>query len=218
MCRRRTCRAQLASRKPDVDIAKAFEYVFPPGCYGCGVAGSVLCATCRPRRSDATVVSLSLLTVRALAPYSGALRRAILAYKRGRCDAGDTLSALLAEHLAGRLSAATVLVPVPTAAARARERGFDQGVRLAQRLGAGLALPVLVALERRSGDAQRGRSRAGRLAARGRFLCTSPELVAGVRIVLVDDVVTTGATLFDCASVLQECGGLVGEAVVLAYA
>jgi ComF family protein len=156
--------------------------------------------------------------VRAVAPYAGAFRRTILAYKRGRRDAGDTLSALLSERMAGRLASGAVLVPVPTAPARRRERGFDQGVRLAQGLGERLQLSVLVALRRRSGDAQRGRSRAGRLAARGRFACDTPNLVAGVRIVLVDDVVTTGATLSDCASVLQECGGLVREAVVLAYA
>jgi ComF family protein len=196
----------------------ALERLFPTLCYGCASPGGVLCLACSPPPAAAATITLPLVNVRAVAPYAGPFRRTILAYKRGRRDAGDTLTALLAERLTGRIASGTVLVPVPTAPGRRRERGFDQGVRLAQGLGERLRLPVLVALRRRSSDAQRGRSRAGRLAARGRFSCDAPALVAGVRIVLVDDVVTTGATLFDCASVLQECGALVREAVVLAYA
>jgi ComF family protein len=196
----------------------ALQRLFPTVCYGCGREASVLCTACSPPQSAIATIPLPLVQVRAVAPYAGAFRRTILAYKRGRRDAGDTLAALLAERMAGRIVAGTLLVPVPTAAARRRERGFDQGVRLAEGLGERLSLPVLDVLRRRSSDAQRGRSRAGRLAARGRFVCEAPSLVVGVRIVLVDDVVTTGATLFDCASVLQESGGLVREAVVLAYA
>ena len=98
------------------------------------------------------------------------------------------------------------------------ERGFDQGHRLAQHLGSRTGHPVLLALRRRDADAQRGRSRAERLQARGHFICIAPELVTGMRIVLVDDVVTTGSTLLDCAASLQECGAFVREAVVLAYA
>jgi ComF family protein len=173
---------------------------------------------CSPPPSAVVALPHALVTVRAVAPYAGTFRRTILAYKRGRRDAGDTLAALLAERTACHIAAGALLVPVPTAAARRRERGFDQGIRLAQGLGERLNLPVLVALRRRCADAQRGRSREGRLAARGRFACDTPSLVSGARIVLVDDVVTTGATLFDCASVLQECGAIVREAVVLAYA
>jgi predicted amidophosphoribosyltransferase len=101
---------------------------------------------------------------------------------------------------------------------RRRERGFDQGVRLAEQLGVRVEVPVLLGLSRRSGDAQRGRSRGARLAARGRFDCTAPNLVSRARIVLVDDVVTTGATLADCASVLRSCGAVVTQAAVIAVA
>lgn len=153
-----------------------------------------------------------------MGPYAGPLRAAILALKRGRRDAGDALAELLAERLRARFPPNRLIVPVPTAAARRRERGFDQGVRLAELVGARLQRPVLVALRRRAGDTQRGRSRTARLAAHGRYACAAPELVAGVRIVLLDDVVTTGATLRDCATALQAAGALVREAVVLAYA
>ena len=154
----------------------------------------------------------------AAGPYAGALRRTILAFKRGRRDAGDALAALLANRVAAQLPSTLVFVPVPTAARRRRERGFDQGVRLARQCGEATGHAVIVALRKAHVDAQRGRSRAARLRARGRFVCAAPDLVCGVRIVLVDDVVTTGATLRDCAATLRDCGAIVHQAIVLAYA
>lgn len=158
------------------------------------------------------------LTVVAAGPYAGALRRTILAFKRGRRDAGDALAALLAERVAAQLSPALIFVPVPTAARRRRERGFDQGVRLARQCGEASGHAVLVALRKPHVDAQRGRSRAARLRAQGRFVCAAPDLVRGMHIVLVDDVVTTGATLRDCTLTLRDCGAMVDQAIVLAYA
>jgi predicted amidophosphoribosyltransferase len=69
-------------------------------------------------------------------------------------------------------------------------------------------------LEQRSGDAQRGRSRAQRLAASGRFSCSSE--VAARHVTLFDDVCTTGSTLRDCAAAVRAAGGIVEDAVVLA--
>jgi ComF family protein len=158
------------------------------------------------------------LAILAAGRYAGVLRRAILLYKRGRRDAGDALAALLADRLAELLPRAAVLVPVPTSPRRRRARGFDQSVRLARELGVHSGLPVILALAQVAGDAQRGRSRGARLAARGRFECTAAALVAGMRVVLVDDVVTTGATLRDCAATLERCGAFVESAAVLAYA
>ncbi len=77
---------------------------------------------------------------------------------------------------------------------------------------------MLIALAQVAGDAQRGRSRARRLAARGRFACIARNVIADATVVLVDDVMTTGATLEDCASTLERAGATVELAVVLAYA
>jgi ComF family protein len=194
------------------------DALFPAACAGCGCAGAVLCASCTPPPGAAAPLRIGALHVRAVGRYDGGLRAAILTYKRGRRDVGNQLAALLAERVALGLGHDAVLVPVPTAPKRRRERGFDQGHRLAEHLGLRAGRPVLLALRRRDGDAQRGRSRAERLQARGHFICIAPELVTGMRIVLVDDVVTTGSTLLDCAASLQECGAFVREAVVLAYA
>jgi ComF family protein len=200
-------------------LARLFDVLFPTRCVGCGRTGATFCDACRPRPEAARrVYGAHGLAIDAAGRYAGVLRSAILLYKRGRRDAGDALSALLADRVAASLPENCVLVPVPTTRARQGARGFDQSVRLARALGARTDTPVLLALAQVAGDAQRGRTRARRLAARGRFACIAQELIAGTRVVLVDDVMTTGATLEDCASALDHCGARVSAAVVLAYA
>jgi predicted amidophosphoribosyltransferase len=177
-----------------------------------------LCAACRPLPDAVRRVRAGSLSVYAAGSYTGPLRRAILAFKRGRRDCGAVLGELFADRLAERVPPRAVLVPVPTVDVRRRERAFDQSAVLANALGLVSEVPVLAVLRQTAGDAQRGRSRAARLRARGRFACTAPSLVAGARIVLVDDVMTTGATLRDCAAALECCGAAVREACVLALA
>jgi len=195
----------------------ALDMLFPPVCVGCGCRWSAFCPNCRPRARDARALSVSGLRVYAAGHYGGSLRRAILAYKSGRRDVGD----VLAEVLGGQVMALPpriVLVPVPTTAGRRAERGFDQGVRLAAAVAERCDRFVLHVLRQRAGDAQRGRSRLARLGARDRFACTHSPLLAGANVVLVDDVVTTGSTLADCARALRACDAAVLSAVVLAYA
>jgi ComF family protein len=194
------------------------DALFPPSCVGCRRPGPALCETCRPAPDAVRHARCGGLSVEAAGSYAGALRRAILAFKRGRRDAGAALGALLAERLAGHVPAGTIVVPVPTAQARRRERGFNQSAVLALALGERAGLPVLSVLRQVSGDAQRGRSRAARLGARDRFVCTAPSLAWGTRIVLVDDVMTTGATLRDCAAALECSGATVRSAFVVALA
>jgi ComF family protein len=159
------------------------------------------------------------LEIVAVGAYAGTLRRAILAFKRGRRDAIGPLADLLAESLAAAdVSWNTIIVPVPTTAGRARERGFDQGVALAREIAVRDERPVLSALRKRAREPQRGRSRVERLRAIDRFAVVAPSLVEHANVVLVDDVVTTGATLADCAAVLRGSGARVLGAFVLAHA
>ncbi len=153
------------------------------------------------------------LNIRAAGAYEGHLARAVLALKSGRRDVADAL-ALRLEPL---LRAGDLLVPVPTTARRRRIRGMDNVVVLAQKASWLAGTTVVPALRRTGADMQRGRSRAQRLAASGRFLCDA-SAVAARRIVLVDDVCTTGATLEDCARVIRAAGGTVEEAAVIALA
>ncbi len=158
------------------------------------------------------------LRVLVVGRYAGALRRAILAFKRGRRDVGTALADLLDERV-GALPARTILVPVPTTVRRRAERGFDQSVVLAAALAVRRDCTMLDVLAKRAGGAQRGRSRLARLRANGRFVCRAEVLpISGSSVVLVDDVVTTGATLADCARALRANGATVETALVLAYA
>lgn len=164
-------------------------------------------------RDAVRVLTLPTLRVAALAPYEGNLRRAVLALKNGRRD----VARAFAQRLCELVSPGDVLVPVPTTAARRRERGFDGCELIARTIAERVAVTVRPQLQQIAGDRQRGRGRDARLSARGRFAWRGGALDGRV-VTLLDDVVTTGATLEDCARVLRTAGAIVKNAVVVARA
>jgi predicted amidophosphoribosyltransferase len=187
------------------------DLVFPAQCAGCNAIGSGLCGACAPSAAPIDI-RLHLVRVRALGIYEETLRDAVLALKDGRCDVAEALGALLAPSV----PCGVTLVPVPTTAARRRARGVD-GVALMARIAARAAgAATIEALRQRAGDAQRGRSRTERLRAKERFVCEAA--IAGRRVLLIDDVCTTGATLEDCAGAVRAAGGDVEGALVVAAA
>ena len=185
-------------------------------CGGAAGAAEPLCGGCRSRlRWLPAACSGAPLPAWAPVSYEGPARDLLHAFKFGGRAA---LAGTLAAHIAARAPAGLLegtLVPVPLHPRRLRARGFNQAHALAVALSERTGAPLADCLAR-NGDVtpQAGRARSARLAgAAGSVVASGP---APVRAVLVDDVVTTGATLAGCAAALRAAGTL--EVVAVAWA
>ncbi len=188
------------------------SWLFPVWCIGCGAMDVALCSQCTADCRTTALMAGPGLYVEAAAAYAGHVRAAVLAMKRGERAFLDPLAALIA----ARVPDGSVLVPAVTTGRRANERGFDQARELASRaalLRGGVVADVL----RKHGAAQRGGNRAARLGARDRFEVRAQAALPSAAI-LVDDVMTTGATLRDAAAALARAGVEVSGAIVVAHA
>lgn len=146
---------------------------------------------------------------RSAAVYEGGLRDALHAFKfGGRRALAGPLGDLAFEQCVGSLPGGIdALIPVPLGRERERERGFNQATLLAQRIGRRLAVPTRVGwlVRTRATRPQSDLSAAERRAnVRGAFRAGEP--VAGRHALLVDDILTTGATLDACARALSAAG------------
>jgi ComF family protein len=207
----------------------------PPRCLACGAAGADVCAACRRRlpfltgplcercglpqpcgrRCPAALYAFDA----AYAPvaHDGPAKDLVHALKfhHGRRAAATMAAQIAANAPPGLLGAGSVLVPAPAHPSRANARGYDQAVVLAAALGRRTGLPVQRLLRRRGpATRQLGASRARRTEA-GRIKIVARS-AAPQRVIVVDDVHTTGATLDACARALRVAGAQ--RVVALTYA
>ncbi len=225
-----------------LNYGTAAELLFPTRCAGCGrYAGRLICAECNaalplirgpacrrcgsPMPYDAggcpecggRIAHLDAAT--ALSTYREPMRSLIhgLKYGNGWRLAGP-LGAMTAARLAPMLLTSRPLVTfVPMHRRKRRARGYDHAGRLAEGIGRALGLETVPLLERiRPTRAQSELSHEGRRHnVRGAFraLGAGPR---GAEVVLVDDILTTGYTLCECAAVLKACDAARVVACVLA--
>jgi ComF family protein len=194
----------------------------PPLCWACGGVArrrEPLCGGCRRLLSRLAPDPVLLCGVPVWAPvaYSGPARDLVRALKfRGATAVADAMAAQMAANAPPTLlSAEPVLVPVPLHPRRLRRRGYNQATLIAAALARRAGLEVADCLARGGSAAtQVGRDRSERRAAPA----GSVELRGPVpgRVVLVDDVATTGATLAACAAVARVAGAYDVTALVFA--
>ena len=194
----------------------ALDLLLAPRCAGCGAPGSWLCLECRDL---CEVVRHGQIT--AAGAYGGALREAIHHFKYGAERAlANELGALVASCVARDLAtgvALDVIVPAVLHPERARSRGYDQARLLAAVVAERTALALRNPLRRiRAAGPQVALGRAARAEnLRGAYVAESGAL-RGLRVALVDDVATTGATLAAASGALRAAGARAVRSYVIA--
>jgi predicted amidophosphoribosyltransferase len=187
------------------------DLVVPSYCAGCDLPGTRWCAGCAGSLGVFPVGRPGLADAYALAGYAGAARRALLAYKeKGRHELAAVLGGALAVALPTVRAGPFVLVPAPSRPSAARARYGQHMVAVARACVAALAKagsPASVApVLRLSGRARDsvGLDAAARVAnLRGRLRCVGRPPASAV---VLDDVITTGATATACVAALREAG------------
>jgi ComF family protein len=210
------------------------DAAIPPTCAGCGREGDALCPSCSApfreglaRRVGVPIglpsdVPAPLLQLEWCAPFDGPVRAAVHALKyAGERRLAEVLGAAVAERWRVAGAGGDVLVPVPVHAHRARERGFDQAVLIAEAAAARLGLPCGSVLVRHRATVAQFHldrpERAGNVAGAFALAPDAPlRALEGRWPILVDDVATTGSTLGACARVLLDAGAIGVSAVTVA--
>lgn len=213
-------------------ISRLMELLAPANCLECGREGAVICTTCRadlrprqaPRcfgcsrlsangetcedcRRDSRLAGVSVAT-----DYEGSVKELVLQLKFHRLRAATETATDLLMGCAGQWPEVDLVTSVPVAASRYRERGYNQSELLARAVARRIGLPYRTTLGRLTATHQIGQDRlARRRQVAGAFY--GLRQLRDARVLIVDDVVTTGATLSECAAVLDGAGaGLVWAA------
>jgi ComF family protein len=205
-------------------------------CVGCRAEGSLLCPRCAlrltrivprcyrcKRWSDAFITCQAcrkhtpLASLRVVTPYEGQAKEVLhrLKFERARAAAA-TIAGLLPALPTDKDALITY---VPTASERVRQRGYDQSALIARQLARQLGVPCFPLLARIGSQRQVGQQRQIRKKQmKGAFRPVNTALLQQQRVLLIDDVLTTGATCEAAARVLKQAGAKQVDAAVFAVA
>lgn len=196
---------------------KLYDLFFPAKCVLCGkvLSGDEtdLCHSCRTETQEYghNTAKLPYLARKIILwYYEGTVRSSLLRFKfYNRRSHAQVYGRLLAMKLIKEQVEFDILTWVPISRLRKWRRGYDQDELIANAIGVELGVqPVPTLKKLRNNPPQSGMGDAARRKANvfGIYRCIDPALVAGKRILLLDDIVTTGATASECARVLLTAG------------
>jgi len=202
------------------------DLLFPRTCAGCGAWFTLLCPRCYndlefrelPLHQDIEEPALEIIY--ACFGYSDSVRSLLHRLKYGGIkDAGTFLGELM--YHSGKIPDHVVIVPVPIHPTRLRVRGYNQAELIANSLASHLRSPLVMALTRTVASKSQAStsSKSERLHnLQGHFEVDSrlKNRIIGKKVLIVDDVATTGMTLQQCALVLKESGAKSVSAIVVA--
>lgn len=209
-------------------IKQLNELIFPSRCLACGVLGESMCATCKAGWKNqlySTSIFISdsfTLPIISSVAYSQVARRVLLAAKESQIESADRLISEALEHSLRKLMrqrSFDFLIPIPSQKSSVRRRGRQFISYVASGPAEKLSIPIIEILRiNRKVKDQSGLSALERWNnLKGAFVVASKETITG-RAVLVDDLLTTGATLHEAAHTLRCAGIEVVGAVTAAVA
>jgi len=189
------------------DCSRKLPRLLPPFCQKCGrhESSGVLCLTCWGRQTE-------IDGIRSVFRFDGTVRLAIHELKyRSIKTMAVYLAALMADYMRENNVPGETLIPVPLHSKRLRQRGYNQSVLLARKLGELVSMPVVEGSLRRVKDslpqARTTTVEERRQNVEKAFACQKEDL-KGKSLILIDDVCTSGATLESCAAVLKAAGAV----------
>lgn len=205
------------------------DLIYPPRCMFChnflSRGEKAVCRYCRENLpvlevKNRSIVLRGIPRCTALFRYEGDVRQAILRYKfHGLSFYGREFAAMLAEYLTDEELSCDEISWVPLSKRRKRTRGYDQAQLLAEALAATIKVPcrgLLVKQKDAVPQSGSGGREERKVNIRNAYRIKKEMDIRGKSILLVDDIVTTGATLEECAAVLTAAGAACVNAVTIA--
>lgn len=202
---------------------------FPPRCIFCGGVVSLsesVCEECRAKTPPAPAVRRifvqsagRIISCAVPFSYEGLVRQGILRFKfHGRKEAAGFFGAEIAREFPRAASHFDWITAVPLSVQRLKKRGYNQSELVARAAARILGLPYLECLEKTRDNREQHRltEKERKRNVRSVYRAGNPEEISGKRILLIDDIITTGATLSACASALFQAGAAEVSAAAIA--